>query len=311
MTKEERKLKEMQLKQLQALPLEIKIEKTKQRIREFYNELGGKVYISYSGGKDSTVLLDIVRSLYPNVLAVYSDTGLEYPELKNFVKKQSNVEIIRPKLTFDKVIDKVGFPVISKEVSLLVYYAKKGSKWALYKLEGKDNKGNDDKFKHQYMKYKYLVDSPFKISDKCCYVMKKEPFKRFERERELSPIIGTMAEESNMRKDSWIKNGCNAFNSDRVSSQPLAFWTEQDILRYIKENNLEVASVYGELIEENGKLKFSKAQRTGCMWCPIGVHLDKGKNRFERMKETHPQIYDYCINKLGLNKVLDYVGIKY
>lgn len=120
-----------------------------------------------------------------------------------------------------------------------------------------------------------------------------------------------MAEESNMRKDSWIKNGCNAFNSDRISSQPLAFWTEQDILQYIKNNNLEVVSVYGELFEENGKLKFSKAQRTGCMWCPIGVHLDKGKNRFERMKETHPQIYDYCINKLGLNKVLDYVGIKY
>lgn len=125
MTKEERKIKEYQLKQLQALPLEIKIAKTKQRIREFYNELGGKVYISFSGGKDSTVLLDLVRQEFPNVIAVYCDTGLEYPELKEFVKKQNNIEIIKPKKSFLQVIKEFGFPIISKDVSTILEYAKK------------------------------------------------------------------------------------------------------------------------------------------------------------------------------------------
>lgn len=94
MTKQERLYL---LKELQALPLDTKILKSKQRIREFYNELGGKVYISFSGGKDSTVLLDLVRKEFPDTVAVYCDTGLEYPELKEFVKKQANVIIIKPK----------------------------------------------------------------------------------------------------------------------------------------------------------------------------------------------------------------------
>ena len=98
----------------------------------------------------------------------------------------------------------------------------------------------------------------------------------------------------------------------RPLSQPLSFWTEQDILNYIKSNNLKVASVYGNLIEdEKGKLSFDGCQRTGCMFCALGVHLEKGKNRFEKMKETHPKIYDYCINKLGLKEVLDFIGVKY
>lgn len=311
MTKEERKIREYQLKQLQVLPLDVKIAKTKQRIREFYNELGGKVYVSFSGGKDSTVLLHLVRQEFPNVIAVYCDTGLEYPELKEFVKKQENIKIIKPKMSFIDVIKKVGFPVISKEVSLLIEYAKKGSKWALYKIEGKNNKGEDDKFKNQYKKYKFLIDSPFKISDKCCYIMKKEPFKIFEKETDLHPILGIMTEESNMRKDSWIKNGCNAFNSDRILSQPLSFWKEQDILQYIKENKLEVASVYGEIVKDGDKLKFTKAQRTGCVFCALGVHMDKNPNRFERMKETHPKLYEYCLNKIGLKEVLDFIGVKY
>ena len=86
-----------QLKQMQGLPLKVKIEKTKQRIREWYEKWECQVYISFSGGKDSTVLLDIVRQVYPNIVAVYCDTGLEYPEIKEFVKTIPNVKIIRPK----------------------------------------------------------------------------------------------------------------------------------------------------------------------------------------------------------------------
>lgn len=314
MTKEERQVRTNQLIQLQTLPLDIKILKTRQRIREFYNELGGEVYISFSGGKDSTVLLHLVRQEFPDVIAVYCDTGLEYPELKEFVKKQDNIEIIKPKITFLEVINKYGFPVISKDVSMTLEYAKKNKAWAINRLKGLESDGSfrENSFKKRFKKYYYLINAPFKISDKCCDIMKKRPFKLFEKNTKLNPMLGTMAQESKFRKESWLKNGCNAFNSSRPLSQPLSFWTEQDILNYIKSNNLEVASVYGNLIEdEKGKLSFDGCQRTGCMFCALGVHLEKGKNRFEKMKETHPKIYDYCINKLGLKEVLDFIGVKY
>lgn len=265
MTKEERQVRERQLTQLQALPLEIKILKSKQRIREFYYELGGNIYVSFSGGKDSTVLLSLVREEFPDVVAVYCDTGLEYPELKDFVKKQNNVVIIKPKKTFAEVVKEYGFPIISKDVSLLLEYAKKGKPWAINRLKGLEPDGSfrENSFKKRYKKYEYLINSPFKISSKCCDIMKKRPFKLYEKENMVSPIVGTMAQESKLRKDAWIKNGCNAFDGKRNISQPLSFWTEQDILTYIRDNNLEVASVYGNLEEVKDKLQFSGCQRTG------------------------------------------------
>ena len=94
-----------ELKLLQNYPLDLKVEKTKLRIREwvdYYGEDG--VYISFSGGKDSTVLLHIVRSIYPNIEAVFSNTGLEFPEIVQFVKTFDNVTIIKPNITFKQVI---------------------------------------------------------------------------------------------------------------------------------------------------------------------------------------------------------------
>lgn len=107
-----------ELKMLQALPLDIKIRKTRQRIKEwveYYGEDG--VYVSFSGGKDSTVLLDIVRKIYPGIEAVFVNTGLEYPEIVDFVKQHENVTILRPKKNFRQVLTEYGYPVISKEVS--------------------------------------------------------------------------------------------------------------------------------------------------------------------------------------------------
>ena len=107
---------------LQALPLDLKVAKTKLRIREWIDYYGEEnVYVSFSGGKDSTVLLDLVRSEYPNIEAVFVDTGLEYPELKEFVNSFDNVTIIRPKMSFKQVIEKYGYPIISKEQSRYLY----------------------------------------------------------------------------------------------------------------------------------------------------------------------------------------------
>lgn len=121
---EKRKLWE--LRSMQAAPLSVKISLTRDRIRQWINEFGEDgVYVSFSGGKDSTVLLDIVRKDYPNVPAVYCDTGLEYPEVRDFVKTFDNVTILKPKMNFKEVVNRYGFPFISKEVSECVYGARR------------------------------------------------------------------------------------------------------------------------------------------------------------------------------------------
>lgn len=98
------------LYQMQSLSLNAKVRMTQRRIREWVDEYGEDgVYISFSGGKDSTVLLNIARKLYPNIRAVFVDTGLEYPEIRAFVKGFDNVDWIRPKLTFREVIGKYGY----------------------------------------------------------------------------------------------------------------------------------------------------------------------------------------------------------
>lgn len=123
-----------ELRQMQALPLKLKIELTKDRIRGWFDQYDS--YISFSGGKDSTVLLHIARQIDESVPAVYIDTGLEYPELREFVKTFDNVTWVKPKMNFRQVIEKYGYPLISKEVAECVYGAKKYVRKLLEKQEG-------------------------------------------------------------------------------------------------------------------------------------------------------------------------------
>ena len=118
------------LYQMQGLPLDDKVRMTKRRIAEWVDEFGvDGVYVSFSGGKDSTVLLTIARQMYPDIKAVFVDTGLEYPEIRQFVRTWDNVEWLKPKKTFKQVINDYGYPFISKEVSERVYYAQRYLTW--------------------------------------------------------------------------------------------------------------------------------------------------------------------------------------
>ena len=305
------------LKILQAYPLWMKVERAKRRITEwvdYYGEDG--VYISFSGGKDSTVLLHLVRSLYPEIEAVFCNTGLEYPEIVKFVKDIPNVRILKPELTFKQVIDQKGYPVISKSVANTVRLARKNIEEGKDTLRVRQIKGLEVGSKFNKGKWEFLLDAPFKISDECCNEMKKKPFKKYEKETGKVPFIGTLAAESQQREAVYLKTGCNSFNSNKPKSTPLGFWTEQDILQYIFENNLTICSVYGDVVEESDMLgnknyRATGEQRTGCMFCMFGCHLEKEPNRFQRMKYTHPKQYKYCMEKLNLKEVLDYINVKY
>lgn len=295
---------------LQNYPLWMKVELTKQRVREWYEYHNGEVYVSFSGGKDSTVLLHIVRSIYPDVEAVFSDTGLEYPEIKQFVKEFDNVTIVRPDMSFKQVVEQKGYPIVSKSVSNCVRLAKQNIADGKDTLRVRQIRGLEVGSKFNKGKWEFLLDAPFKISDECCNELKKKPLKKFTKKSNKKPMMATMAAEGGVRKEAYMKTGCNAFENGK--SQPMGFWTEQDVFEYILENNLEIAPVYGEIVkDEKGNYTTSKEKRTGCVFCGFGCHMEKSPNRFERMKESHPNLHKYCMETLGMKEVLDYINVKY
>lgn len=299
------------LKIMQAWPLERKIQVTQAKILEWYYHYGGNVAVSYSAGKDSTVLLDLVRRAFPEVPAVFVDTGLEYPEIRDFVKATPNVVWLRPEMPFTKVIEQYGYPVISKEAAHRIYYARRGSEWAIQHMNGLDKNGNDYLFNQRFIKWRFLLEAPFPISARCCDVMKKRPLHRYVRESGNRTIIGTMACESALRQNTYLKYGCNAFHKKDPTSQPMSFWLEQDVLRYLQMTGIPYSSIYGDIVEKEGRLVTTGVQRTGCMFCMFGLHLEKQPNRFQRMALTHPKQHHFCVHKLGCGKVLDYIGVPY
>lgn len=300
------------LRQRQSLPLNLKVQMSERRIREWYEYWNGNVYISFSGGKDSVVLLDIVRKIYPEVPAVYCDTGLEFPEIKEFVKTFDNVRIIRPKISFKEVIDKFGWVFPNKETAKLIEAYKRGVNYALKAMLGLDINGNYSKYKQRYKKWLFLTDCDFNISDRCCNELKKKPFASFVRETGLQCINACTADESMRRTSNWLQYGCNIYSKNHVSvSRPLSVWLETDILKYIVDNELKICSVYGDIKIKNGIYYTTGEKRTGCIFCPVGCHLEKGDNRrFVRLKRTHPQLYSYCLNVLGLKEFLDFISLK-
>ena len=341
------------LYQMQSLPLKAKIIMTQQRIRGWYDNFDGNVYISFSGGKDSTVLVDIVTNMgLTDIPLVFVDTGLEYPEIREFVKGYGDrVTWLKPKLNFKQVIEKYGYPMISKEVSQTIEevrsYIRKhdGNPEGFYRWKKLCGEAIDKKTgkpsQYNIPQYKFLIESPFNISHKCCGVMKKSPTKEYEKETGREPITAQMACESRLRLTEWIKHGCNAFDKKRPISNPMSFWTEQDVLQYIKDKGIPICSVYGDIIEDltgteevEGQLTMSDVpgwedqgdfdakrlplkttgcDRTGCMFCGFGCHLEKKESRFERMKQSHPKQYDYIMRPKeqgGLNykEVIDWIN---
>jgi len=291
------------LYQMQSLSLDSKVRMSYWRIKGWIEEYGTDgVYVSFSGGKDSRVLLDMVRKSYPDIKGMFVDTGLEYPAIRKFVNQFENIDIVKPTITFREVIIKYGYPIISKEVASVIYEAKnlkrrKTTTIRMKRLNGELRDKNGEPSMFNIPHYKYLVYAPFKISDMCCDVMKKAPAHRYENATGRKPMLGQMANESGLRKQKWLKYGCNAFGMKNPQSNPMSFWTENDILQYIKENNLNIAEPYGEIIEEQNcdkcKYRTTGCQRTGCIFCLFGIKQDQ--YRLLKLKDEEPELADYVL----------------
>lgn len=289
---------EWEYRQRMVMPLEAKVAKTREAVREFYGRFNGMVYVSFSGGKDSTVLLHLVREQFPEVPAVFCNTGLEWPSVVKFVRTFDNVEVLRPAQTFREVLKTKGFPVVSKRVASAIHSLRnKPAEEREYLLRVPKKPGAYRVPK----RWQFLMDAPFKISDQCCNVLKRNPAYRYERRTKRQPMLGFMAGESWLRLNSYLKYGCNAFEAKRPMSTPMAYWREEDVWGYVKSRGIEVAQVYAE-----------GQDRTGCMFCLFGAHLeanDCGENKFQRMCRTHPKLWRYCMETLGLREVMEFMGL--
>lgn len=295
-------MSELSIYDLMDLPYEEKLEMSLHLINCWYEAWDGDVFVSYSGGKDSTVLLHLVRSVFPEVPGVFCNTGLEYPEIVKFVKNTPNVRWVKPKKRFSQVIKEYGWPVVSKLTALKIRRLqneteKNKNVCRLYRT-GYNSKGE---YRRRWMlpkKWFYLIDAPFKISERCCDVLKKSPLNRFANKNKMYPMIGTMVTDSQARKMTFVKKACNAYDARWPTSNPMAFWTEEEVWRYIKENELEYCEIYD-----------MGWDRTGCVFCMFGVHMEDEPNRFQKLKKTHPKLWRFCMDRLGAREVMEYLGL--
>ena len=275
--------------------------------------LNEDVYVSFSGGIDSTVLVDLVRKEVGRVPLVFVNTGLEYKEIKEFVSWFDDVVILRPEMSYREVIIEHGYPLISKETACKIRKLRHGNlseRYRNYLLNG-DERGCFGKLAD---KWKFLLDAPFEISEKCCDIMKKNPMLYYSRKTGRVPYIGITQDEGFRRQHEYNRTGCNVYDAKHPKSQPLGFWTHQDILRYIADNHLPVCKVYGQILWDGSKYVNTGVSRTGCVFCCMGCQMEAHPNRFERMKTDMYQLYDYCMrpiyrNGLGLDYVLNYCDI--
>jgi len=285
------------LQMRQKYPLDLKVDMSLNRINHWYKQYAGNVYVAFSGGKDSTVLLHLVRSLFPEVPAVFVNTGLEYPEINQFVKTIDNVITLKPTMTFKEVIEKKGYPVISKKVArgLKALQSSGTSARERNKVLHGDERGSYGKLPK---KWRYLEYAPFKISEKCCEVLKLRPVNKYYKKTNRAAYIGTMACDSDWRRVTYMKHGCYLTERKIPTCTPMGFWLQQDIWDYIKKNKLAYSTVYNMGVSY-----------TGCIFCCFGVHLESRPNRFDCMKITHPKLYNYCMKKLNIKQVLETLGI--
>lgn len=268
--------------------MEQKLDHTVGTIDKFVRMTNGKAYVAFSAGKDSLVLLDIARRFVnKNILAVFDNTGMEYPESVQYAMGFSNLEIVKPKVPIKQMINKIGFPLVSKDIShkLAIMRKNMNGKYAEKLLRKRQTDGSN---RYGYLPYKwrFLLYVPYNCSEACCYHLKKHPMAKFNAEKGLFPMIATTVAESATR---WAAvqrvGGCIVARGNMMKATPISFWTDDDIWAYINRFQLEVNPLYTE----------HNFQRTGCMFCGFGAQY-KSDRRFVNLFNIHRNIYKACMS---------------
>ena len=264
--------------------LQDRIQKIK-AIDEKY-DLQNKAYVSFSGGKDSTVLHYLIDIALPDnkIPRVFLNTGIEYRYIVDFVRKISakdeRIKIISPKQNVREVLTNYGYPFKSKEHS---------QKLALYQRSGmtktvSDYLGNGHKKNFlcpEKLKYQFSEDFTLKVSDKCCFKMKKEVAEDFAKENNRPiAITGVRQGEGGLRQS---MQGCTTFVENKLHKfHPLFPLEEKWIDWFIQENKIELCKLYYPPFN---------FKRTGCKGCPFSIELEK---QLEIMRFLLPQEYKQC-----------------
>ena len=277
-----------ELRERQSWSLEQKIDHSLGVIEQYHTALNGKVYVAFSGGKDSTVLYWLARKLYPDIKACFCNTRNEYPEIVRFVldMKHSgyNIDIVFPKYKPHEIAEIFGFPLVSKQTANLVWY-KRNRPDTQKALQAIDN--DRTAIARVANKWRYLFNAYYEVSDKCCEYMKKKPMHEYDLKMGFSPILGTMACESKIRETAYIHAGhCNTFNNRdkrKQKSRPLSIWTENDVWECIRKYDIPICDIY---------TKPGGLTRTGCACCGFGAQFADDK-RMQYCYDNYPKLYDY------------------
>ena len=337
--KQHKRQKHNEMVALQSLPYEVKVGKAKQRIREFIqgcDQLGYNTHVSV-GGLDSITLLCLIRSMHIDIPAI-SVSVLEDKSIIR-VHKQLGVEMLKPLKAKHEILQEEGFPVISKKIATKIMAlqepteknatirhaiitgecGEKGhfatnSAMQLPKrwLELFGGYENENEGTH------YKVP-PFKVSSRCCEIMKEKPCDIWATEHNSKPFLGLMASEGGRRQEALEEHGCNYFGKTTIRSAPFAPFLRQDLLQLALDLNVPIPEIYGTIEKDmDGNLYTTGAQRTGCEMCGFGVHMEKRPHRFDKLYDRNPMAWDYWMNrvctdengnKYGWGLVLDYIGV--
>lgn len=281
------------------------------RIEELYHETDGKCYISFSGGKDSTVLLALekmceeVYTLPENAIpAVFCNTGIEMGITVDFVKwvkdnYYPNLTIIHPEKSFDWVIKNKGKPIRSKVKSEFIGRYQKGNKsesTIQNLIVGVTNSGKIARRLRLADKDMHMVHDDFDItaSPECCREMKKKPFKVYAKQNGIKGYaVGIRAEEGGARamnlksQEMLIKNKkiCTSYAGGYIKKAPIVDWSEEELDEFIKKYNVPLSEAYT-------KYGF---ERTGCMGCPFSAMID---HSLDYLYHHEPNRYKACMHWL-------------
>jgi len=286
-----------QLREWQALALDAKIAWAHERIETALGQLQTPS-VAFSAGKDSTVLLHMVRQHKPDVLTIYGNTGIEFPECVKFARWlrdewHLNYHEARPEVTFWWVVEHYGWPLLGKAFGVGGVAAKSSREQFFAELEERGE-----------LTGQYAIQAEVPISSACCTFLKERPSEKLQKSLGVDGVfLGILAHESRRRMFNFLQYGEWYQTSNKLwKSHPLAIWSDEDIWEYIHRYQVPYAALYdmGYHDEKTGEWKCHK--RNGCMFC--GMDIKFADNHLSIMRRTHPKAWRVLMVKKGLGDVL-------